>query len=174
MNNVKEAVLLVFTKPKYILLAAIIAIMTFLLFLFLSNVPLFTQALIINPDLLFVLSVYRSVITTILIAPGALPIILMILVSIFTGIDLSMIIFKIKNTTVANPNEFSSIGASILAAFGAGCPACATSLLSLIGVAGGLSILPFGGMEVTSTSLVLLIASFYFISKDINRKTCKL
>ena len=55
----------------------------------------------------------------------------------------------------------SSIGAGsivggIVGAFGAGCPACGAYLFSLLGISGGLAILPFGGLELWALSSLLM------------------
>jgi len=173
MKDIKEAFKIVFTRPKYILISSIIALFIFFFFLFLNNVPLFVQIIKLG-DLSLIPVTYSSIVTTIVLKSGYLALSLMILVSVLSGIDLSMIIFKFKEMNPGgNPKELGTIGASAIAAFGAGCPACATSLLSLLGVAGGLAILPFKGVEITSLSAILLTISLLYISRGINAKTCK-
>ena len=52
--------------------------------------------------------------------------------------------------------QAGSIVGGIVGAFGAGCPACGAYLFSLLGISGGLAILPFGGLELWALSSLLM------------------
>ena len=52
--------------------------------------------------------------------------------------------------------QAGSIVGGIVGAFGAGCPACGAYLFSLLGISGGLAVLPFGGLELWALSSLLM------------------
>ena len=56
----------------------------------------------------------------------------------------------------ASSTQAGSIVGGIVGAFGAGCPACGAYLFSLLGVSGGLALLPFGGLELWALSSLLM------------------
>ena len=172
LDEIKESLMLVFSKPVYLLLATLIAFMIFYLFIFLTNIPIFLQAWSVSGAALFP-KVTINILNTILAVSGKLPLALMVAIAVMGGVNISMVIFKLAKRV--GGSNFASIGGVAGSMFGAGCPACSTSLLSILGVSGGLSVLPFKGVEITSAGLLLLIVSFYFITKSITEcKECKI
>ncbi len=93
-------------------------------------------------------------------------------VSIIGGINISLVIFRLKIKTRASCcNSMKKAGSGIfggaLSAFTPGCPMC-TSLLSVaLGTAGGLAALPFGGSELMVIALGAVIFSMFWQSRDI-------
>ena len=174
VNDIKEALISVFRKPFYMFLAGWLAFLIFSLFIILPNLPIFLQALSIGGFVLFPKIAFNTI-NMILEASGKVPLIVMMLVAIIGGINISMIIFKFKTMKQTDGSNVLSLGGLVGSALGAGCPACSTSLLSVLGVAGGLSVLPFKGVEFTLTGLIILLVSLYFISKSIsNCEECKI
>lgn len=175
ISKVKESLFTVFVyKPLYSLLAVLIAFVIFSLFLFITNGLLFLQAWKVTGVSLFP-QVTLNIVDTILSVSGALPLALMIAIAFVSGANISMIIFKFNATRSVGGLNFASIGGLVGSVFGAGCPACSTSLLSILGVSSGLSVLPFKGIEFTSLGLLILLVSFYFISKSMSEcEKCKI
>lgn len=167
LEEIKESLITVFwNRPQYIILASTIAFVIFFLFVFLTNIPIFLQAWSVAGFELFP-KVSLNIIDTILAVSGKLALSLMIAISIMGGVNISMIIFRFVTTKRLGLN-FVSIGGLFGSVFGAGCPACSTSLLSLVGVSGGLSVLPFKGIEITSFGLLILLVAFYFTARSIS------
>lgn len=175
LNKIKESLFVVFVnKPLYLLLAGLITFLIFSLFIFVTNVPLFLQAWKVTGFALFP-KVALNIINTILSVSGVLPLALMVSIAIVGSVNISMIIFKFIATKSVGGLNFASFGGLVGSIFGAGCPACSTSLLSILGVSGGLSVLPFKGVEFTFIGLLVLVVSFYFISKSIIEcEVCKI
>lgn len=172
IDEIKESLNTVYSKPKYIFLAALIAFLIFSLFLFLTNIPIFLQAWSVGGFALFP-KVSLNIINTILSVSGRLALSLMIAIAIMGGINISMVIFKFRATRSMGLN-FASIGGILGSAFGVGCPACSTSLISILGISGGLAVLPFKGVEITSLGLLILLVAFYFTAKSISLcEACK-
>ena len=174
LRDMKESLTTVFlNRPIYIFLAALIALLIFSFFVFLTNVPIFLQAWSVAGISLFP-KVSLNIINTILSVSGNLALSLMVAIAIVGGVNISMIIFKFAKIKRSGNNLFS-FGALAGSMFGAGCPACSTSLLSILGVSGGLSVLPLKGVEFTSAGLLILLVSFYFTAKSIsNCEECKI
>lgn len=67
-------------------------------------------------------------------------------------------------------------GSSLLGAFSGGfaaaCPVCGAFLLSLIGVAGGLTVLPFAGLEIWTASALVMGLAFWGSLVALDRETC--
>jgi len=92
-------------------------------------------------------------------------------VAILAGVNVSLAIFKIKDSMLINLKKSGSASAfgSTLTAFTPGCPACTTSLAAVLGTVGGLSIFPLLGLEFKMLSVGALIFSIYWISKKLNQ-----
>ncbi|MBI2545515.1 MAG: hypothetical protein HYW22_02910 [Candidatus Aenigmarchaeota archaeon] len=175
LNKIKESLFVVFVnKPLYLLSAGLIAFFIFGLFIFVTNMPIFIQAWKVTGFALFP-AVTLDIINTILSVSGILQLVLMVAIAVMGGINISMIIFKFLVTRNVDGINFTSFGGLVGSTFGAGCPACSTSLLSILGVSGGLSVLPFKGVEITSLGLLVLVISFYFTSRSISEcEKCKI
>lgn len=73
--------------------------------------------------------------------------------------------FSVQNSTSSGAGAFLGVVASA-------CPVCGTTILSTIGVVGGLSILPFQGLELKAASFLLLLIPFWFMWKETRRTNC--
>lgn len=173
LNEIKESLITVFlNRPVYLLSAILIAFLIFSLFIFLTNIPIFFQAWSVA-GISLLPKVSLNIINTILAVSGKLSLALMMAIAIMGGVNISMVIFKF--TKRVGGLNFASIGGVAGSALGAGCPACSTSLLSILGLSGGLSVLPLKGVEFTSAGLLILLVSFYFLAKSINNcEECKI
>ena len=61
-----------------------------------------------------------------------------------------------------------------LGLFTSACTICYPLILTALGIPTALAILPFGGLEIQALSIMLLLLSVYFISRNIeNCKKCK-
>jgi len=99
------------------------------------------------------------------------------IVATLAGVNVSLAIFKIKGSTLFNLKKSGSASTfgSTLAVFTPGCPACTTSLTTVLAVVGGLSIFPLLGLEFKILSVGALIFSIYWISKKLNQpSTCSI
>ncbi len=92
------------------------------------------------------------------------------IVAILAGVNVSLTVFKIKNTSFINMKKSSGSSAlgSTLTVFTPGCPACTTSLTTVLAAVGGLSIFLLLGLEFKIISLGALLLSIYWISKSLN------
>ncbi len=93
-------------------------------------------------------------------------------IAIFFGINLALFLFVFSQSrklgVCAGTGNFAGI---ISGAFASGCPMCGSLLFALVGNPLALFFLPFGGLELKAVSILLLVASIYFLSSG--TKGCK-
>lgn len=93
--------------------------------------------------------------------------VLVILIAIFTGLDISLSFQKVKR----GRRKFTFFPGAFMGILGSGCGACGLSAVSVFGLSG--SFLPFRGLEFSFLALALLILSFVLLVKDKNSIICK-
>ena len=86
------------------------------------------------------------------------------------GINVPLIIYRFKEARRYNNESGTGIFTSILSLFGAGCPVCSFTILSLIipgfTTAFSLAILPFKGLEIQFLGIILLLMSIFTLTKE--------
>jgi hypothetical protein len=156
----------VFSRPAYILLAVLISSALFFLFLFIINIPIFLTALNFV-GFSAVPQVFFNITQTIVATSGHLALYAYISVVALAGVNLSMLVFKMRVVKSQDKSPLLSFGGVFGGALAAGCPSCSISIIALLGVSGGLAALPFAGVEFSLLGAALLLVSIYFISKSI-------
>lgn len=160
----------------YLLLAALLSASLFFFFLFVINIPLFLTAIKFVDNPFLVLKVFSNIINTIISASGHFAIVMFALVTIFAGINLSLLIFKyrvMKSSSDRSP--LMSFGGIFGGGLAAGCPSCSISLLAVFGFSSGLALLPLRGVEFSVLGIIALLFSLYYVSKSLkNCKSCQI
>ena len=91
------------------------------------------------------------------------------------GINVVLIIYRFKEIKKYNNESGTGIFSSVLSLFGAGCPVCSFTILSLIipGLSAGfsLAILPLKGLEIQIIGILILLLSIYILTKE---NVCKI
>lgn len=99
-------------------------------------------------------------------------VVLNIIVALLLGINISLLVYKLKEFAADKKSSMTSGIGIFAAALANGCPGCFVGLfpfvLSIFGVSATLSILPFNGLELQALSAVLLGASIFFLSGKSN------
>jgi len=164
----KNAFQSVFRNPKYIVASVLISSLMFFIFILANNFATFVTLLGLNsPPKLFI-EVVTNGAANILAASGIALFASIIAVSILSGLTISMIIYQLRMTrSFGCKRNLAGFGGIFGGAFSSACSACSTTLASIFGVAGGLSIFPLKGLEVSLPSIGILVASMYFISKGL-------
>ncbi|HVT01532.1 MAG TPA: hypothetical protein VHE53_04880 [Patescibacteria group bacterium] len=99
-------------------------------------------------------------------------IIFLTLISVLFGANLTLVLAKLKFVRKQN-NLRLTFGAGIISIAAAGCATCGLSLMSIIGLAGVLAILPLHGIEFYILAVIILILSFIYNLNSIY-KACKI
>ena len=91
-----------------------------------------------------------------------------IIVALLMGINLSLLVYRLKEYAADKKSSMMSGVGIFAAALANGCPGCFAGLfpviLSIFGISATLSILPFNGLELQGLSAVLLGASIFFLA----------
>ncbi len=156
LENIKKSMQILWKNKFYLFLAIFIAFGSGYLLYILSS---FSMILYMDSLFYIVFSLGMSV-----------------LISILFGIDLSLIVYKFNLSKKMGLEESSSSIIGVVGgAIGSGCPICGATIIALLGVSGGLAVLPFKGLGLKVLSLGLLLFATYKVSESIfNCKECKI
>ncbi|MDO8436208.1 MAG: hypothetical protein Q7S82_02370 [bacterium] len=100
-------------------------------------------------------------------------IILTVLIGVSFGISATFLIWQLQKKAAQNPANLSnSFIGTLLGGLSIGCPVCGAFLLSVFGLAGGLFIFPFQGLEIKAISLFLLGFAIFLSAKSISQTAC--
>tara|TARA_Y100000310_G_C20648240_1_gene797873 strand:+ start:162 stop:641 length:480 start_codon:yes stop_codon:yes gene_type:complete len=98
----------------------------------------------------------------------------MVLVGSLIGININLIIFKFKETSLLRKGGSLTFLGVFGGLLGGACPGCFVGLfpafIGLFGVSASLSVLPLYGIEIQMASSVLLITSIYLLTNENNCK----
>lgn len=97
-----------------------------------------------------------------------LNIVLLILISFIFGLNTQLIVTRIDLLTHAK-NLKITMGAGIISIIANGCSACGLSLLSILGLTGAITILPFRGIELSLLGLTLLSITLFYNLDSIDK-----
>lgn len=95
-------------------------------------------------------------------------------IAILAGVNISLLVYKIRGTTGINlkKSSGSTVAGSAFAVFTPGCPACTTPLIVVLGAVGGLAVFPLQGLELKIISVVALLFSIYWVSRGLQQPSC--
>lgn len=165
---------LVFKQPYYLILAAIVTGLVFSLAVLLPNFQLLwivSQTASLNELLLLLWSLYGAIFSNFTFTSASYTIVISVLFGMNVAL-LSFFIQKMRNgVSGLRSTGLTGIGGLISGSLGIGCAACGTfiftSVLTLFGIGGVLTYLPFGGEEFGFLGVALLLYSNYSLTKKI-------
>lgn len=159
---------LLFSQPFYLALAILLAVLLFFLYFFLNNISVFTSIFAVSSDPVLLWRVFANQVGIVWTIGGPFNVLATGGVSILAGTNLSLTVLRVRKVggVVGGHGVFATLG-SFVGAFGAGCAACQTALISVLGISGGLAIFPFQGLEISLLALLLLSVSLYYVSKSL-------
>lgn len=103
-------------------------------------------------------------------AYGITYIITTLLIIILSGVSVACAVWLFRHSKLGKGKSVgANIGGLTAAMFGMGCPVCGAFLLSLVGVAGGLTVFPLQGLELKFLSLGLLVGSTAYGAGKVNQ-----
>jgi len=174
LRNLRAAFGQVFADPLSIALASVIAILVFLLVVWLPNLGLIAQVFWgSNAPLAVKLGIALSLLGGIGTNFSLLSAGYTIAIAVLFGLTAAMIVYLVKQRRIAaaGRNIAISSGAAVSGVLGVGCAACGSLLLGVVlpslGAAGALAVLPLNGEEFGILSVALLFVSLLLISKNI-------
>lgn len=159
-------ILKILIKPPYFLLAIVAGLIILGVILWSLNLDLLSYVFIesglpLNEKISFFISVYKGI----FVSSGQLPALTMIILSILFGINISSMVFVIKNRKHQKTKYGSTAAGLSLAIIGGGCVACGTSVLTplllTLGVGGAVSYLSEIGVYINLLASCFLLWSIY-------------
>ncbi|MEX1061943.1 MAG: hypothetical protein WEC39_02455 [Patescibacteria group bacterium] len=168
MNKILAALKILFKNPLYLLLALLLAALLFAVYFVVNDLSYYRTALGISSSLWFLWQVFAHHLWLVSQATSTANVAVVGLVAILGGINLSLTALRVVRTKVwVGRAGFPALAGILGGALGASCAACSTALISLLGVSGGLALLPFKGLEVSLVAAFLLLVSLYFLGQSL-------
>lgn len=84
------------------------------------------------------------------------------------GINVAAL-YVLARTRVGRRLSFATVTGGLVGAFGAGCPSCGAFLLSVLGVSGGLAVLPLAGIELWAAAGLLMAVTGWSAMRRLRR-----
>ncbi len=156
MKTIISSLKLVFFTPFYIFLALSLSL-NLLLIYYLIFLKTTTLSLLFSTTNSFY--AWSSVFLT-------------ILTSLFFGISFSLLIYRWQQISTQKAFGGKDFIGCFVGALSMGCPVCGSLLLPILGVAGGLSVFPFQGLELKLMAFFLFSLSILESSKIISNQSC--
>ena len=174
LQNLRTAFGQVFSRPLYVVIAGVLAILTFLLAVWFPNFGLIGEVFTgsdtpLAAKLGIALSLLGGIGTNFSLLSAGYT----IAIAVLFGLTAAMIAYLLKQRRVGAAGQNIALGSGALASgvLGVGCAACGSLILAAavpsLGVAAALAMLPLNGEEFGILSVALLFASLLLISKNI-------
>lgn len=138
------------------------------------NFSLVKDALTGGYSLTYVFTLLIALLKGMWTAMSGTGLLLLLLVSLLTGANLTLLWRKIKTLGRFESLHLVVGGNSLLGIVGSGCAACGLPILSLLGLSSSVIYLPFHGAELTYISVVFLSISFYLLIQSMTEQNCTL
>ncbi len=173
LATIRQSFVRVFKRPAYILLAGFSALISCASMVWLPNIPLLvalggTDSITTHELLVVAIGLLDALFEGMtLISAG-----LLVAISLLFGVYVSMTTFFIRRRIAASGGgSLLGVLGITVGAIGAGCAACGAAglsvVLSLFGVAGAVTLFPFGGVELGAIAVVILAWSIAIVAKKI-------
>lgn len=166
----------VFSQTRYAAVAIAVAVIVFVLSVWLPNWRLIIEVLYsfnisLFDKLLILTGLLGSIKTNFTFISAGYT----IAIAVLFGVEISLLMFYIKNRRglSVGSGAFTGFGGLVSGIFGIGCAACGTflltSILILFGAGWIITFLPLGGEEFGILGVALLAYSIYTISRKIQK-----
>lgn len=89
---------------------------------------------------------------------------------ILFGVNISLLVYRWRKFGSPKIKKQSGTGlGSLVGIVASACPVCGSTILSLLGVAGGIAVFPFAGLELKALSFAFLALPVFLIKKDLKK-----
>lgn len=153
-------------SKRFIFPTITITISYITLVIYSMNLSIIFSTIIGNYSLIYKLKIFLTLLGGMVTAMNGLSIILLFLVALLTGANLTLLFGKIREMKTLKGIQLVVGGNSLLGIVGSGCAACGLPILPLLGLGGSIMYLPFHGVELSYLSMTLLGISFYLLFKN--------
>ena len=92
---------------------------------------------------------------------------------ILFGVGIALLVYRVRKfgfnlRSFSKGGSFGGLG-SIVGIAGSACPVCGSTLLSAVGLVGGVAVLPLAGLELKALSFGLMALPVWLVTKDIKK-----
>lgn len=158
----KDILIVIFISVIYILFSAL-----FINFRLLQNTVFGYYSLNYKITILF------SLVVGIFTSQSTISLILLFILALLTAINLVLVFKKIAILRRMKQLRLVTGGGILLGIAGSGCSVCGLSLISLLGLGGGVAGFPFLGYGIQYAGILLLLISIFFLTKNNNEDSKK-
>jgi hypothetical protein len=181
LTHIRQAFMEVFVHTSYIAIASVLALFAFVFAVWLPNLGLMTDIFTtssapLGAKLKIALSLLGGIGTNFSTLSASYT----IAIAVLFGITVAMILYLVqkKRAGLGSNTIWAGLGGVVSGILGVGCAACGSfllmTILSSLGAAGALALLPLKGGEFGVLSVILLVISLVLISKKITESlVCK-
>lgn len=164
-----HALRVVLVMPAHAILAAVVAALSLGFFIFSRNLPLLLDVVLfgdlpLDAKLGVLTGMYAGVFTV----SEPLTAIVLVTLAVLLGLNLSLFVYYLRTHDLTLRRGSGSVGSIVLGTLGAGCASCGSAVLagvvSLVGGAGAVSLLPLDGLEFSLLAIPLILVSTYWIA----------
>jgi len=99
-------------------------------------------------------------------AMSRLSLLLLVVVAILTGINLTMVVQRLQTIRSSGKMSFMVGGSFLLGIVVSGCASCGLPILAFLGLSGAVFYLPFQGIELSLLAIILLFISLRVLMKE--------
>lgn len=173
MQLILQSLKLVYKKPGYVILTILTAGLILLFGIWLQNYKLLFYTFTTGFSWLLKIKIFLNSLAVFKTSFTTINQILIICLALLSGINISFLIFYLKNR-ISNLKLAGSSGLALFVGFlGIGCGACGSVILaSVFGLTfatGLIGLLPFNGLEFGLLGIILISTSIYLLTKKISQ-----
>lgn len=167
MKETFSTIVRVLKQPAYALVAMGTAVAMIIISTYLLNLPLIWSMITADWTLPSKISLLVKLQGG-FITNNTLPaLVLLILISTLAGMNLALAIHRWKTQRALSMTQKSTCATGVsIGVLAAGCSSCGLSILAMIGLAGVIAFLPFQGLELSILSIIILITTLFWLSKN--------
>ncbi len=157
----------------FIIPTLLLATIYLVLVLYLMNLGLVQDTLFGDHTFSYKINLLIALLGGMWTAMTGISLLILMTTALLTGANMTLMIRRLNTLKSAGKLHLVVGGSSLLGIVGSGCASCGLPVLSLLGITGSLTFLPFNGDEISVLSLILLSASLYFLLKTNNKISCE-
>ena len=153
-------------SKKLFIPIVIIAIVYIVATVYLMNAGLVKDTIFGSHSLSYKWNLMIALLTGMWTAMSTTSLVLLIIVAILTGVNLTLVVERIREIRASGKMSLVVGGSSLLGIVGSGCASCGLPILALLGLSGAAFYLPFQGLELSVIAIVLLAVSLYTLIRQ--------
>jgi len=166
VTDLRDALVFPFTTNRRLALAAVVAVLTYLL-LVLSTFPSMS-AQMIAAGVGYLDDAVLRLTANVYATAGAAGVALVVLYAYLTGVALTNSIAQVRSFGLGGMTNLTGVLPGL---FASGCASCGAGVLGLLGFAGALAAMPFDGNLLRVGGIALLL---YFLARSGDPRQCRI